>query len=262
MPFVPRLVIAALLSLMLLGFCAYSVVTTYVWPSTAPLKAQCDSWLERPVPRWLALKGCVLDVDLVILESDQGDFEKLVNRQKGIGLKAYRTTPKWVAAWLPVRTEWTKGLVRAAYRTESQDLVKWINALERASEQEKDRMWSDAVLLRRFSRPGVLPGLAEKPTGDGLQKAFGAAASANMLVVIAGEPPPTQPPAAGILAGLAGLAVLGYFIASRRGAHLNESAQQHLTKVNVADVKLEIGGLEELRADEARKKGPKPKKID
>ncbi|MDP1822021.1 MAG: hypothetical protein Q8L48_02220 [Archangium sp.] len=254
----PRLVIAALSSLMLLGFCVYSVVTTYIYPSNAPLKGPCDAWLERPVPRWVALNGCVLDVDLVILESDQGDFEKLVNRQKGIGLKPYRTTPNWVAAWLPVRTQWTQGLVRAAYRTESKDLVKWINALERASEQEKDRMWNDAVLLRRFSRPGVLPGLAEKPTGDGLQKAFGAAASVNMLVVIAGEPPPARLPALGIFAGLAGLMLLGYFITQSRGGHLHETAEQHLTKVNVSDVKLEIGGLEELRAEEKGKK----RKID
>lgn len=257
----PRLIIAAILSLVLLGFCAWSVATTYVYPSNAPLKAQCDVWLERPVPRWLALKGCVLDVDLVIVESDQGDFEKLANRQKGVGLKPYRTTPNWVAAWLPVRTEWTQGLVRAAYRTESQDLVKWINVLERASEQEKERMWADGVVLRRFSRPGVLPGLAEKPTGEGLQKAFGAAASANMLVVIAGDPPPASPPALGIFAGLAGLVLLGYAIAKSRGAHLNETPEQHLTKVNVSDVKLEIGALEELRAEEKRGK-KRNQKID
>ncbi len=241
---------------MLLGFCVYSVVTTWVYPKDRPLKAHCDNWLEQPSQRWVALTGCVLDVDLVILESAQGDFERLSDRRQGLGMKPYPDPPTWVAAWMPVRTEWTGGgLARAAYRMESKDLLKWINTLERADERGKERMWADPVALRRLSRPGVLPGRAEKPTGEGLQKAFGTAASANLLVVYAGEPPPPTAPVPGLLAGLVGLGMLGYLV-RRRGPD-EATAEQQITQVNVSDVKLEIGALEELRAEERRERNRK-----
>lgn len=246
---VPRLVLAAILSLVLLGFCTYSVVTTWVYPKDVALKGPCDAWLERPLARWLALKGCVLDVDLVVVESAEGDFEKLANRQKGLSLKPYPVPPTWVAAWIPVRSEWMGGgLVRAAYRIDSADVMKWINTLERADEREKDRMWADPVPLRRLSRPGVLPGKAEKPETEALQKAFGASASPNMLVVYAGDQPAPGPPALGIISGILGLIGMGFVV--RRRSAPEPTAEQHLTKVNVSDVKLELGALEELRAEE------------
>ena len=247
----PRLVLAAISTFLSLGFCAYSVITTWVLPTNTLLNAPCDDWLERPSARWVSLSGCVLDVDLVIVESAEGDFEKLSNRQKGLSMKPYPEPPTWVAAWLPVRTEWTGGgPVRAAYRLASKDLLEWINTLERADEREKERMWDDRAALRRLSRPGVLPGLAEKPTNEGLQKAFGQAGSPNLLAVYAGAPPPASVPALGILAGLTGLGLLG-FLVRRRGVD-GPTAEQQITKVNVSDVKLEIGALEELRAEERR----------
>ncbi len=248
-----RLVLSAISTLLLIGFCVYSVVTTWVYPRNKALKTQCDYWLEQPSPRWVSLSGCVLDVDLVIVENAEGDFEKLSNRQKGLSMKPYPDAPTWIAAWLPVRTEWTGGgLVRAAYRLESKDLLEWINTLERADEREKERMWADPVALRRLSRPGVLPGRAEKPTFEGLQKAFGPAASANLLVIYPGEPPPPEAPVVGILAGLLGLGLLGY-LARRRGVD-EATAEQQITQVNVSDVKLELGALEELRAEERKHK--------
>jgi hypothetical protein len=248
----------AILGLVLLGFCTYSVITTWVYPKDAPLKGHCNAWLERPAARWLRLQGCVLDVDLAIVESAEGDFEKLVNRQKGLSLKPYPVPPNWVAAWLPVRTETLgTGLVRAAYRIDSPDLLKWINTLERASEREKERMWADPAVLRRFSRPGLLPGKAEKPQTEALQKAFGAAASANLLAVYAGDPPPPSAPTLGILSGLLGLGLLGFVVRKRSAA---ATPEQELTNINVSDVKLEIGALEELRAEE--RKGKRNKKID
>lgn len=247
------------MTLLLLGFCVYSVATTWVYPKDKPLKTHCDNWLDQPAPQWVSLTGCVLDVDLVIVESAEGDFEKLANRQKGVGMKPYPEAPTWVAAWLPVRTEWTGGgLARAAYRLESQDLLKWINTLERADEREKERMWADPVAVRRFSRPGVLPGRAEKPTGEGLQKAFGSAASANLLAIYPGVPPPPTAPVPGILSGLLGLGLLG-FLVRRRGVD-EATAEQQITQVNVSDVKLEIGALEELREEERRNK--RNRKID
>ena len=255
----PRLVLAAISTVLSLGFCVYSIVTTWVFPGDRPLKTQCDNWLDHPTPRWVSLSGCVLDVDQVIVQSAEGDFEKLVNRQKGLSMKPYPSTPVWVAAWAPVRTEWMgSGLVRAAYRLESKDLLTWINTLERADEREKERMWADPVALRRLSRPGVLPGHAEKPTGEGLQKALGSAAVANLLVVNPGEPPPPRLPTFGILSGLAGLALL-VFLVRRRPAD-EPTAEQQITRLNVSDVKLELGALEELRAEEREER--RNRKID
>lgn len=255
-----RLVLAGVLSLVLLGFCAWSLVTTWVIRPDAPLNAACDLWLSQPEPRWVVLKGCVLDVDLVIVESDQGDFETLSNRQQGLSLKPYSSPPQWVAAWFPVRTEWQgSGLVRAAYRSESQDLLKWINTLERADERQKQRMWEDPVLLRRHSRPGVLPGRAGKPESESLQKAFGSAAQASLLAIVPGTPPPTTVPAEGIFAGLAGLAMLAWVMrAATRNSPQELTAEQALAQLNTRDVKVEIGALEELRAEERRQRRRKP----
>ena len=253
----PRLVLAAISSFILLGFSAYSVATTWVYPKDAPYRGGCDDWFEKPAPSWVSLKGCVLDVDLVILESAQGDYEKLADRKNGLSHKPYAAPPHWVAVWIPVRTQWTgKGLVRAAYRLDSQDVVKWVNTFELADEREKERLWADPAPIRRLSRPGVLPGKAMKPPDEAVQKAFGAAASANLLAVIAGDPPPPSTPGAGILAGMLGLVMLGYFIKTAgRSSHLDDvSAAQQITGLNVSDVKLEIGGLAELRAEERGKK--------
>ena len=141
--------------------------------------------------------------------------------------------------------------------------MKWVNALERADEREKERMWADPVLLRRLSRPGLLPGHAERPATEDLQKAFGNAASGGMLAVIAGPAPVPTMPAQGILAGLAGffLLALAARSATRTTAgHLYEaSAEQTMTQANVSDVKLEIGALEELRREERK---PRNRKID
>lgn len=254
----PRLALAAVSSFALLAFCAYSLVTTWVFPKDTPLKGFCEAWLERPVPSWVSLKECQLDVNLVVLESDQGDFEKLANRQKGVSLKPYPVSPTWIAAWVPMRSRFESraGLVRAAYRIQSQDLLEWVNKLERADEKERDRMWADPGPLRRVSRPGLLQGRAAKPAHDGLQKSLGPSASVHLLTVLEGVPPPPAAPTFGILAGLGGLLALGYFLRRLgRGGSLEEAtAEQQITQVNVSDVKLEIGALEELRAEERRQR--------
>ncbi len=258
----PRFVLAAVSSLALLGFCIYSVVITWVFPKDPLFTGGCDDWLvEGPAPSWVALKGCVLDVDLVILESDQADFEQLVNRKNGVSLKPYPEPPNWIAAWVPIRTQWTtQGPVKALYRLQAVDTMKWINTLERADEREKQRMWADRAPILRLSKPGLLVGKADKPTTEGLQKVLGPAGAAHVLVVIASDPPLRAIPITGLFAGLAGLSVL-VFVARQVGRNRLDplTAEQHITRVNVSDVKLEIGALEELRAEE---RGKRPPKID
>lgn len=252
----PRLALAAICAILLLGYALYAGITTWVYPSNAPLKGGCDWWLASPQPRWISLKGCVLDVDLLVLESDEGDFETLENRKNGLSSRPYPTPPNWVAAWIPITTEWKGGssLVRAAYRLESKDALKWLNEFERADERKKEKMWAAPAPIRRLSRPGVLPGKADKPSTESLMKAFGSRASPNLMAVIAGEPPPLGPPIAGIVAGILGIAALGY--ATRRRSADDLTAEQLITNVNVSDVKLELGALEELREEE-RQKRPK-----
>ena len=176
-------------------------------------------------------------------------------------MKPYPVAPHWVALWIPVRTQGSgAGLVRAVYRLESNDTLKWVNTLESAHEREKERMWADPMPIRRLSSPGVLSGHAEKPSSEALQKAYGSAASATLLAILQGAPPPQSAPTLGLLAGLLGLMVLGFFFRSvgRSPLLAEATAEQQITQVNVSDVKLEIGALEELR-DEERRQQRKPK---
>lgn len=244
---------AALSALLLLGYAAYSVLTTWVYPRNAPLKGRCDAWLDSPQARWIMLSNCVLDVNLLVLESAEGDFETLANRKEGLSSRPYPAPPNWVAAWIPITSEWTgsSGLVRAAYRLESQDALKWLNDFERADERKKEKMWADPVPIRRLSRPGVLPGKADKPATESLMKVFGPRASPNLMAVIAGDPPPLDPPYLGIFAGLIGFGVLAY-ASRKRGDDL--TAEQLITNLNVSDVKVELGALEELRREERASK--------
>jgi hypothetical protein len=254
---VPRLVLAAISAIFLLGYAAYEVVTTWVYPRNAPLKGPCDAWLDSPQARWVSLKGCVLDVDQIVLESDEGDFETLENRKEGLSFKPYPTPPNWVAAWIPIKSEWqgNYGLVRAVYRLESKDALKWLNDFERADERKKEKMWEDPTPIRRLSRPGVLPGKADKPSTESLMKAYGPRASPNLMAVIAGDPPPLGPPTLGILSGILGVAALAFVTRKRPGADL--SAEQLITNVNVSDVKLELGALDEIREEERARRNRK-----
>jgi hypothetical protein len=253
---VPRQVFAALSAIFLLGYCVYAVLTTWVYPSNAPIKGDCGNWLESPQARWVALKGCVLDVDQLVLESEEGDFETLDNRREGLSSKLYAAPPSWVAVWIPIKTQrkGASGLVRAVYRLESKDALEWVNEFERADERKKEKMWEDPAPIRRLSMPGVLPGKADKPSTESLMKLFGSRASPNLLAVIAGDPPPLEPPVLGILCGILGLLGLAY--ATRRPPGDELSAEQLITNVNVSDVKLELGALEELRREQRERKPP------
>jgi hypothetical protein len=253
---VPRQVFAALSAIFLLGYCVYAVVTTWVYPSNAPIKGDCANWLDSPQARWVVLKGCVLDVDQLILESEEGDFETLDNRREGLSTKLYVATPTWAAVWIPIKTQskGASGLVRAVYRLESKDTLKWLNEFERADERKKEKMWDDPSPIRRLSRPGVLPGKADKPSTEALMKIFGARASPNLLAVIAGDPPPLEPPVLGIVSGILGLLGLAYATRRRPGDDL--TAEQLITNVNVSDVKLELGALEELRREQRENRKP------
>ncbi len=255
--------IAGLVALSLVGFGIYAVLTTWVFRSDRPFQMSCAEYLDQPTTKWLRLQNCVLDVEDLVVESDAGDFETLAHRQKGLSQKPYGAPPTWVAAWVPVRPDNGRdGLVRLAYRLDTADVLKWINALERADDRQKERMWLDPVALRRIAKPGLLEGRAEKPSTDLVQRSFGTQASAGMLILTPGKPPVPEPPGLGLAAGLAGLVLLALTARNAtRMPHLAESSiEQQLTMVNVSDVKLEIGSLEQVRAEEraGKQRGKRP----
>ncbi len=251
----PRLVITSLVALGLIGFCVYGVLSTYLFKPDAPLHGYCEDWLNRPGPRWLELRNCTLDTHQLVLESEQGDLEPLMGRLEGLSTRIYDTPPTWVAAWAPVRDERNRSsLVRAAFRLDSVDLMNWLNALDRAPQLKREQMWADPVQLMRVVKPGLLQGRAEKPTTDALQKSWGSLATPALLIITPGVAPKTPAPVLAVFAGLAGVALLFWSMRKLSGATGGPlgapTAEQELTALNVSDVKVEIGALEELRAEE------------
>lgn len=258
-----RVLVAAFLACSLYVVAGYGTWLAWFSGLGFPLRGACGDWLQQPTPRWLALQGCTLGVDELLLESEAGDLETLSDRHQGLASKPYDRPPRWVAAWAPVSTLGQRGqLIRAVFRLESRDLVAWLNAFEQADERRREAMWADPVALRRVASPGVLSGRALKPTTDAVQKGFGARASAALLTVLPGEaPPPTlEPWAVGALLGALALSWLAWreFAASTRG-HA-PTAEQEITTANVRDVKLDLGALEELRREEAAARRSKPPK--
>lgn len=251
----PRAALTIVLGLGLAGFGIYSFIAAYVFQVDRPLRAECFDWLDKPGPRWVELRNCTLDTQQMVLENEQGELEALVTRVDGRSTHLYDKPPVWVAAWAPVRDDMSRsGLVRAAVRLESADLIKWLNALDRAPKTQREAMWNDPAPLRRVIKPGVLLGRAEKPPTDALQKTWGSLAASSLLIVTPGVPPETQAPVLGILALVIGGAML--FVGARlavgaSGGPLGVvTAEQMITNVNVSDVRVELGALEQLRAEE------------
>ena len=219
------------------------------WLRARPLNLGCDEFLSQPAAGWLTLSGCVLDMEQVVLESETGDFEPLAGRREGL----WRTLPqgpvRWSVVWAPLKQPFGgRGVVQAVYRLDGADLLKWVNDFDRASPAEKERLWADPVPLRRLLRPARIEGHAEKPGDEGLRKAYGPLASANLVAVTPGQIP--RPPVASIVGGGVGLLLLGYtLLRAFRGAG-KEPLDDSLRYLGVNQVKLEIGGLEELRKEE------------
>ncbi len=244
----------AFLASSLFSFAGYGAWLTWLSGEGRPLKAPCEAWLAQPTARWLALQGCLLAVDDLLLESEAGDLETLANRRHGISTTLSERPPRWVAAWAPVTSLDLRGrAVRALFRLESKDVVAWLNAFEQADDRRREAMWADPVVLRRVATPGLLAGEAVKPTTDALYKALGTRGSVGLLTVLPGEPPPRALPAWAILSVLGGLGLSWlawrFFNQSARGDE--PTAEQVITSVGVGDVKVDLGELEALRREEA-----------
>lgn len=252
---VARAVLLLIAGLGMAGAGVYSLVMEYVFHLGASRTFECSDWLDSPDVRWLELRGCTLDTSQIILESDLGDMEALETRVEGLSTHIYERPPRWVAAWVPIRDDADRSnLVRAAYRIESTDVLKFINTLDQAPASKRAEMWADPVPLRRIVKPGVLIGRSEKSTNDALLRAWGSMATPSLLIVIAGEAPESKAGLVGILSLVLGATLVfigARLFANASGGPLGGSSASHtITSVNVSDVKMEIGGLEELRAEE------------
>lgn len=239
----------------LLGIGGYLFVAEFILRADAPFVGPCRMWLEQPTPRWVELDGCRLDTPQALIETDTGELEALASRAEGLATHLYEKPPRWVAMWIPVRDDLRRAnVVRAVYRTDSPDLMKWVNALDAAPEAKRHEMWADQLPLRRISKPGVLKGTAAKPVNEALRKTWGSMGSAAMLVVTPGEPPPVELPVWAVTFSLVGLVLVVVGVRRGTGEHHQQSAEQMLTAINTSDVKVELGALEAVR-DEERRRG-------
>lgn len=228
----------------------WSVLVYKDWVSKRPVEVECFEYLADPHAAWLKIKGCELEIGRAVLESEAGDFEPLDNRGKGLSTHLYESPPKWVAVWLPLRAG-VKGAGRAVLRNESADLLKWVNQLEAAPDDQKEQMWADPVVLRRMSRPGLIVGRAEKPDADVLRKAFGSTASVNLYLVRPGVPEETTHPSLMIGGGLF-LAILVSWALSKsiKRVEVAQTAEQVTARQIVGQTQVQLGELEQLREEE------------
>lgn len=243
------IVALAVVGLAVLGL--YALLGTPLLTGDGPIRAHCDDYLARPTAGWVTLHNCLLDMEQLVLESESGDFESLEHRRKGLSKKPYPQAPTWVRAWAPIRAEVHSGVVRVAWKIESADLLKWVNALERADDRERDRLWADPVLLRRMSRPAMLEGRAERAGGSFVLDTFGTSATSTLLLLSPGTPPKASilGPVLGAI-GIVALAFLALRLLVRPPPETSPEAE--LTNLNVSDVKVELGELQRLRDEQRR----------
>lgn len=238
----------------------YVVLGTRALQGEQTVTATCEDFLARPTESWVSLRRCALDMDSLVLESEAGDFETLDHRHKGLSSKPYASPPKWVRAWAPVGAEdGRRSVARLAWRVDSADLLRWVNAFDRADERGKQRMWDDPVLLRRMARPALLEGRADRASAEFVLNAFGTTAVPSLLLLTPGTPPKQS--LAGPLVG-AGLVLVIAFVALRltRKPELSATAEAELANVNLSGVEVELGALEQLRKEErAARKGRPPR---
>ena len=231
---------------------AWSFTLFHEWMDRQSHDWGCSGYLEDPGRGWMKLKGCELVVSEALLESEAGDFETLENRRKGLSTKLFDAPPKWAAVWLPITSGSVQGGPRAVLRSDTQDLVKWVNALEGASDAVRDRMWEAPVVLRRMSRPGQIEGFSEKPAADTLRRAYGSTASVNLYVIRPGAPEPMMHPSINILAGLFALGVVALFLNKlvKKEPDLELTPEQVTARNIVGKTRVELGELERLREEE------------
>lgn len=235
--------------LCLLATSAYVVLQRSFDPRKRVTAATCNDWLAEPGEGFVLLRNCRLQVEDVLIQSSEGDFELLARRANGVSSKLYQTPPTWVDAWAPVQPETRKTpTARAVLKITSSDLMKWINALDRAPENRRAEMWATPVLLQRHAHPASIEARAAQTEMD-LAAKFGGSVSVNTYELISGLPEPAEAPLEGIVVGIVGLAMIGVSLRNATRARLVDSSSANPV-ISTSDVKLELGALEALKRED------------
>jgi hypothetical protein len=248
-----KIVLGGLIGLMLVGFCLLGGGLAVVLRPEGTLEGPCRSFLDRPKERWVKLSGCRLQIDELLVANDDA-VERFADRAEGVSRTLYATPPVWTHAWAPLSTGSPDDhrAVRAVVRLVDADVLKWVNAVERADEAQRKRLLENQAVLLRVAMPGLLMGHASRPPeADLLQAALGTTAQAGLLVIEPGPPPPVEWPVPALLAGFVGFAVLLLTLARLVRRTPAEAAAADVTGIDVSDVKLSIGELEEVRREQA-----------
>ncbi|MEW5738282.1 MAG: hypothetical protein AB1938_05115 [Myxococcota bacterium] len=248
-----RTILGAVIGLMLVGFCFLGGGLAVLIRRDPVVTGACTQYLDRPKEHWVKLSGCRLQIDDLLVANAEG-VERFADRAEGLSRVLHSTTPVWTAVYAPVATgnPDDRRPVRVVYRLADADVLKWINAVERADEAHKKRMLDDQKILLRVASPGLLMGEARRvPEAEVLQAALGTQAQAGLLIIEPGTPPTPEWPWLALLAGLAGGAVLLWsLLRVFQRPHSTDPAAE-LTKVDVSDVKLSLGELDAMRQEEA-----------
>jgi hypothetical protein len=147
-----------------------------------------------------------------------------------------------------------RGARRAALRSQSEDLLKWVNAHEVADEAKREKMWADPAVLNRMTHPAVLVGRSEKPAGDLVPRAFGPQASVNLHVFRLEAPPERMHVSVVLSIGLvlliAGIALAVRFTRANRLENAELTPEQVTARNIVGSTKVQLGELEQIREEE------------
>lgn len=250
-----RPLLVGIVGLVLVGFCLFGGGLALVVHPEPVADGLCDSYLQRPKPRWLKLQGCRLQVDQLLVGNAEG-VERFSDRAEGVSRVLHASTPVWTQVWAPVATGRPddRRPVRVVYRLNDPDLLEWINAVERADEAGRARLLEKQTLLLRVATPGLLMGRAERsPEAARLQEALGTQAQAGLLVVEPGPLPEREFPLPAFLSGVTGglLLVWTLFQLGRRSGHV---APGDVATVDVSKVPVALGELDALRQEEAEER--------
>ena len=256
-----RVIVSGLIGLLLVGFCLVSGGIAFFLKPDAALQGPCQSFLAHPKERWVKLSGCRLQVD-DLLVSNADAVERFADRAEGVSRTLYAQPPQWTHAWAPVTTGSPddRRAVRAVYRLADADVLKWVNAIERADEAQRKRLLQNQQVLLRVALPGLLVGHAVRsPEAEVLQEALGTSAQPGLLAIEPGTPPPVEVPGPAVAAGIAGALLLLWTLTRLFRRPTVADAAADAAPVDVSGVKLSLGELDAMRQEErARAKREPP----
>jgi hypothetical protein len=254
-----RPLVVGLVGVTLVGFALYGGGLGLLLRPEPLFEGPCAQFLQRPSERWVRLTGCRLGVDELLVANADG-IERFSERAEGLSRALHPDVPVWTALYAPLTTGSLEDrrAVRVLYRLSGEDLLAWVNAVERADEAKRRELLERRSMLLRVASPGLLEGRARRgAAADALQASLGTRAQPGLLVVEPGPVPPLELPVAAVAAGVLGLALIAGALARalRRAPPPSlEEAALGLDQVPVA-----LGELDALRREDGSGRPPGPR---